>query len=146
METMKNILTLTKKTLILLFGLAMLYWGVDGIRSNSSEWPSVEGQVISSEEISYFDSTSTNYKIIYEYQIGAEKYTSSYTNFEARPAGEKTTIYYDPASPWDSVHSPEEKGWQAFWGLVLGFSCSGWVVWDGFKAFRGKRPEAAEPI
>jgi len=147
METMKNILTFPIKVLILLFGLAMIYWGVAELRSNSSEWPSVEGQVISAEEnSSYGESTSTDYKIIYEYQIGAEKYTGYYTYFEARPAGEKTTVYYDPTSPGDSVYSPEKKNWQAFWGLVFGFGCVAWVVREGFKAFRGKQLDVAEPM
>jgi hypothetical protein len=146
MKTMKNILTLTMKALILLFGLAMLYWGVDNIRSNSSEWPSTDGQIISAVENSYYDSTSTDYKITYEYQIGANKYTGSYNYFETSPTGEKTTVYYDPASPGDSVHFPGDMEWQAFWSLLFGLGCVGWVVLDVFKAFSGKKPEAVEPI
>jgi len=144
---MKNILILTMKVLILLFGLAMLYWGIDDLRSNSSEWPSVDAQVISSVENSpYGDSTSTDYKITYEYQIGAEKYTGSYTYFEAHAVGDKTTVYYDPTSPDDSVHSPGETEWQAFWGLAFGLGCVVWVVWDVFKSLRGKQLDALKPM
>lgn len=144
METLKNILTFPVKILVFVFGLAMIYWGVEGLLSNSSEWTNIEGQVISSVEQSYTDSNSSDYKITYEYQVGTEKYTGSYTHYAALPVGGKTAVYYDPAAPEKSVHSPEEHGWQSFWGLLFGLGCVIWIARDAFMAFRRKPVKPTE--
>lgn len=138
METLKNILTFPVKILIFLFGLVMLYWGSAGLRANTSEWLSIEAQVISAVDTSDSDSAVTKYKITYEYQVGAEKYTGFYTYYNALPAGEKLTVYYDPADPETSTYSREDMKKDSFWGLLFGLGCVIWVTRDAIMAIWGK--------
>jgi hypothetical protein len=133
METLKKMFTWIKIALILLLGLLFVVWGGIGLRSSSSEWTSVEAQVISASPTGEAD--STDYKITYEFQVGAKKYTGSYTYFEERPVGEKMTVYYDPSDPGISARSREEAKWQSFWSLIFGLGCVGWVIWEVIRKY-----------
>jgi len=115
--------------LLLAFGAYCIYAGIGMVKSNSINWPSLQGKVASS----YIDSSTSNDEdeyyvdVTYEYTISGSKYSSSFkttsqtTKSDAeqdmlsyRP-GSEITIYYDPNDPSSSTTSP---GAMELWGVV----------------------------
>lgn len=103
-----------------LAGVAAIVWGIYGMLSNSSRWPSVEGQIVSSNEYEdYFDTT-------YEYMVDGTKYTgSSSTGYDV---GKKVTIYYDPTHPGVSVLSKGEMEFYGCIGFIFGLFAVGGIA------------------
>lgn len=101
-------------------GLGTLIGSAATIRTalSSREWPSVPGEVISANVISYRDSdgdTMYRPRVVYRYELGGVTYESDRVNLSgsmatsgtraaektvaAYPPGSTVEVYYDPANP-----------------------------------------------
>jgi len=116
-----------------LAGVAAIVWGVYGMQSNSSSWPSVEGQIMSSSGPDY-SSDSNSENSTYDYIVDGTTYSgSSSTAYEV---GKKVTVYYDPADPGVSVLSKGEMEFYGCIGFIFGLFAVGGIVLNLIKIQR----------
>lgn len=119
---------------------------------NALRFPATEGVILSSEVTYHEDSdgTTCGVAIRYTYSVGGSEYegdryrydtsTSSDSGWahravNARPAGAKVKVFYNPTDPEDAVLSPSIQGSDLFHftfmtpfnAAMLGFWWAGWV-------------------
>jgi len=116
-----------------LAGVAAIVWGIYGMQSNSSNWPSVEGQIMSSTGPDY-SSDLSNENSTYDYIVDGTTYTSSCGT--AYDVGTKVTVYYDPADPGVSVLSKGEMEFYGCIGFIFGLFAVGGIILNLIKIQR----------
>jgi hypothetical protein len=106
-------------------GAGLSYWGWTILQNAqaSANWPSVQGQVTSSEVERSTDSEGTSYlpQVDYAYTVNDVRYSGERVNFGQNsyssrrgaeevvaryPAGQTVAVYYDPVEPESAVLEP----------------------------------------
>ena len=126
---MKTKSSLVINILLFIFGGYCIYYGVSLVTSNSANWPSLQGKVVSSQVNSHTSNDEEQYyvDVTYAYTAGGADYSSSFTTSDQatqsdaendmrsyRP-GSDITVYYNPKDPSSSTTSP---GSMELWGVV----------------------------
>jgi hypothetical protein len=113
-------------------GLAALVGGVWFMQVDTSNWISVEGQVVSSSGSNYSDSGS-EYST-YEYTVDGAKYQGS--SSIGYDVGQKITVYYDPMVPSDSTETPGDNKLLGSICILFGLWTVGIYAWKFIKTGR----------
>ncbi len=109
----------------ILLGAGLSWWGWNIVQDAraSSQWPTTEGTVTSSEVRDTSDAESDSYspRVTYEYQVDDVSYqnntiTFGQNSYSSRrkaesiaagyPTGSRVTVYYEPGDPAQSVLEP----------------------------------------
>lgn len=123
-------------SVFILAGIGMIVWGASILKnaSVSSDWPSTQGEIVSSyvREDSDEDGTTYHAEVSYAYVANDQRHTNNTVSFgqygSSNPdhaeniinrytVGKIVTVYYDPASPETAVLEPGIT-WSSY--LVLG--------------------------
>jgi len=114
-----------------LVGVAALVWGVGAMQLDSSDWPGVEGQIVSSS--GSMSDAGSEYST-YEYVVDGTTYTgSSNTGYDV---GQKITVYYDPTDPAVSADSKGSLELYGCIGFIFGLFAVGSIVLNVIKLRR----------
>jgi hypothetical protein len=138
-----------KNILLLLAGVACLYYGYKAASTSSSSWSTTTGQVVSTDvtandtdDIAGDDEYYV--EITYAYTVdGAEHKTSFNTRFVSQsdaeeelnqyPVGKELTVYYLSDDPGTATLSPSENKTSGYIGLITGIVLIGMGAW-GFRS------------
>jgi len=129
------------KIFLVLFGIGAIYYGIDALRSDSSNWPSVEATIASSRYSASSSDPLNNYEVEYAYQVNNTLYSGYFKNDSNLQTGNKITVYYDPKSPSTSVRSRGEMVLSGVLGILLGLVCLGGLGWGEIKARMTNQPK-----
>ncbi|MBI5300886.1 MAG: DUF3592 domain-containing protein [Chloroflexi bacterium] len=133
---MKNTTTsLVIKIFVVVFGVAIIVWGLDALRTNTSSWLSVPAKILA--PVSAKD--GIYYSGMYEYQVGNTRYSDSFNGTDKYEPGQEITVYYDPSSPGSTITSRGEMTFNGIVGILFGLFCVGGVAWDTIKPMVAKR-------
>jgi len=145
---MKKKSSLVISILLLIFGVYCIYYGIGLVQSNSANWPSLQGSVISSRVDFSTSNDVTDYyvDVTYAYSVDGANYSSSFKtasqatqsdaeqDMRAYRPGAAVTVYYNPKDPSSSTTSPGEMELTGVGGLIAGIFFLGAGGW-GIRAY-----------
>ena len=113
---MRNAARIAWKVIKVVLGLACLVWGSLYLAADTSSFPAVEAEVLSSTERIYGDTTEVAYDVKYGYQVDGTAYSGQLSSRTWREPGEIITVYYDPD---DAGESYATQGQKRTWGIAI---------------------------
>ncbi len=122
---MKNTTSCILKAFVIVAGLASLILGIKYTFLDTSAWPAVQAEVVSSSFRITDDQGNDTFNVSYAYQVDDTQYSGTYSSYEALYPGDRITVYYDPRSPGTSITSKGELFFLGIIGLLFGLFCLG---------------------
>ena len=140
--------SLVIKIIVFVFGLVLLVTGFNFLRSNSSNWPTVQGQVTSSVKRFQPSNSLDNpgYDVTYTYQVNNTKYETTDKMDDQPVNGAAIKVYYDPSDPHTHVLSPAEDTFSVIIGMIFGLICIGGIGWGWIKALVVKKNKTSPVV
>ncbi len=138
--------------IFIMVGIGLALWGLNVLEQSrvSENWPSTNGEVVTSEVREERDEDGTTYygDVTFQYVINDRRYTADTVSFgqyggsrkhaaeivsRYRP-GARVPVYYDPEAPQTAVLEPGVT-WSSYLLLVMGLMFAGLPIVIGLVAF-----------